>query len=102
MTTEGQTKDPVIGIPVDIIATADGVAKEVYAKTIGSDDDSHYMEAYEASDIIGNAIFAERERCALIVESFASGRGVNGNPVKARRVPSQTSILLAQLIRGEA
>jgi len=52
-------------------------------------------------EAISEALMYERQRCAAIVENFASGRGISTEAVKARKLPSQTSILMGQLIRGE-
>lgn len=87
MTAEAQT------IPEDIMAAATAVEDEIMAADLRDVD---------TQLIIAKAILAERQRCAAIVENFASGRGISTEAVKARKVPSQTSVLMAQLIRGEA
>ncbi len=86
MTAEGKT------IPEDILAAATAVEDEIMATD---------LRDLDTQLIIAKAIVAERERCASIVENFASGRGISTEAVKARKLPSQTSILMAQLIRGE-
>lgn len=53
------------------------------------------------AEAIHDGVMAERERCASIIEGYASGRTVAGNAVKPRNMPSQTSVLMAQLIRDE-
>jgi hypothetical protein len=82
-------------IPADVMEAAQKVCGELWSM-----DPKLIDEDSIGVILLCRAVITERERCASIIENFASGRSITGEAVKVRKVPSQTSILMAQLIRG--